>query len=353
MNTASDLTLRDNYLSSHDMGSMLRAATLRGFAALVDRLGGDGESLLARFRIASAAIGDDDAVVPVTAVSRALETAASTLHCPDFGLRLAQQQDLSVLGPLAVAIENSPTMGEAMACASRFLFVHNPTLTISEESDPEGQPGVTALFYRSTDPNMYLTAQAVDLGLGLFHRTITLLHGGGYGLRAAHLPHPPLVPVTRYTEFFRADVRFNQRQAVLRVPYGLRSTPLHGRDEMLRTLALNYLTSHFPEPNHTRTAEVRRTIARSLGSTAIRIESISRLLRTHPRTLQRQLAAENTTFESVLDEVRRNTAHRLLTQTDLPLSQVAAMIGFSEQSALTRAARRWFGITPTGLRRAG
>ncbi|WP_312858274.1 helix-turn-helix domain-containing protein [Pseudonocardia pini] len=54
----------------------------------------------------------------------------------------------------------------------------------------------------------------------------------------------------------------------------------------------------------------------------------------------------------MLDEVRREAAHRLVTATDVPFAQVAAMVGLSAQSGLTRAVRRWFDTTPTALRRA-
>jgi len=54
--------------------------------------------------------------------------------------------------------------------------------------------------------------------------------------------------------------------------------------------------------------------------------------------------------QAILDDVRRATAARLITQTDLPLSQVTAMVGLAEQSALSRAARRWFGVSPRELR---
>jgi AraC-like DNA-binding protein len=67
--------------------------------------------------------------------------------------------------------------------------------------------------------------------------------------------------------------------------------------------------------------------------------------------LQRRLAAESTTFEEILDGVRREAALRLITETDLPLAQVTALVGLTEQSALSRAGRRWFGQPPRALRR--
>ena len=349
------------------MGSMIRAAALRGLTPLVDALGGDGPALLARFRVPPGAVdpvpgrpagtaqdeGTDaaDVLIRSATAGRILETAAAELSCPDLGLRLAEQQGPDVLGPLAVAVENSATMGEALDCASRFLFVHSPALRVSRIDDPEGAPGVMGLLYGTTEPDP-LPPQAVDLGLGVFHRIVLVLGGGPYGLRSAHLSHPPLAPVSRYTDFFGADVRVARDAAVLRVPSELASRPMHGGDETVRAIAIDYLANRFDRPGRTVTDRVRTALVRSLSTGAPRIGSIARLLRMHPRTLQRHLAAEGTTFETVLDEVRRDTAHRLITRTDLPFSQVTAMIGLTEQSALTRVSRRWFGDTPRGVRRS-
>lgn len=330
------------------MGPVVRAASLRGLPALVDALGGDSSALFARFGVDPADVSADDAVVAVRSVGLLLEVAAAELDRPDLGLLLAERQDAGILGPLAVAIENARTLGEAMEHASRFLFVHSPALSISLEPDPER--GVTALRYGSAGAEP-MPPQASDLGLGLLHRIILLLHGGPYGLRRAHLTHPPLVPVTRYTAFFGTDVRFARPVAALQVPSTLTEAPVAGGDQVLRTLALDYLESHFAEPGQTVSGRVRGTLARSLGSTPPRAADVARLLRLHPRTLQRHLAAEGTTFEQILDEVRRAAAHRLITTTDLPFAQVTAMLGLAAQSALTRAVRRWFDTTPTALRR--
>ena len=67
-------------------------------------------------------------------------------------------------------------------------------------------------------------------------------------------------------------------------------------------------------------------------------------------TLQRRLAADGTTYAAILDGVRRDTARQFLTGSDMPMSQIAAAVGLSEQSALTRSCRRWFGLTPREVR---
>jgi AraC-like DNA-binding protein len=70
----------------------------------------------------------------------------------------------------------------------------------------------------------------------------------------------------------------------------------------------------------------------------------------HPRTLQRRLKEEGTTFEEIKDEVRRDMAERYLSQTEMPLAQVTALLDYSEQSALGRSCRRWFHTTPRDFR---
>ncbi|TCK22852.1 AraC family transcriptional regulator [Pseudonocardia endophytica] len=347
------------------MVSMIRAAALRGLTPLVDALGGDGAALLGRFRVPVDAVDppddgtagdgpDGDVLIRAATAARILEAAAATLDCPDLGLRLAERQGLDILGPLAVVLENSPTLGEALEGAGRYLFVHSPALRVARIDDPESAHGVMGLLYdgRGDEPGAGPPpAQSVDLGIGVFHRIITLLAGGPYGLRSVHLPHPPLAAEQRYREFFGTDVRFERPAAVLRVPADLASRPREGGDETVRAIAVDYLETHFDRPGRTVTDRVRTALARSLGTGPARIGSVARLLRMHPRTLQRHLASEGTTFESVLDEVRREAAHRLITRTDLPFTQVTAMVGLAEQSALTRASRRWFGESPRALRR--
>ncbi|MFC3381965.1 AraC family transcriptional regulator [Couchioplanes azureus] len=331
------------------MEPVVRAASLRGLPALLDGLGGDGAALLARFGVTCAAVESDDAVIPALAAGELLETAAAELGCPDLGLRLAATQNASVLGPLALAIENSPTFGEALATTRRFLFVHSPALTVSQIPDPSGRPGVVGLLYRSTEVEP-LPPQAAGLGLGLFHRIIVLLRGGPYGLRSVHLPHPALAPVEVYTRFFGAEVRFDRPAAVLRVPGGLTGTAVPGGNQQLHQLAVDSIAGHFPAPGERLAERVRLLLTQALGSSPVEVTAVAKVLRTHPRTLQRRLAGEDTTFETILDEVRRVAAHRLITRTDLPLTQVTAMVGLAEQSALSRAVRRWYGLTPRHLR---
>ncbi|MBB5915031.1 AraC-like DNA-binding protein [Nocardia transvalensis] len=330
--------------------SVIRSAGLRGFRATVAELGGDAEEFAVAAGLPIGALDADDLLVSDQAMALVLEIAAERLRCPDLGLRIATRQDLGMLGPLALAIRSSPTLADALECTSRYLFVHARSLSLTLEPDPYGDRGVTALHY-GVRPGVPILVQGTDLGLGFLHRALRRLVDGPYGLRSVELPYRPPGSASAYEEFFGAPVRFGRPAAILRVPSSLASRTVAGSDETLRRLALAFLAEQSADGGVALEPKVRAAVQQLLGTAAPEIAAVARLLTLHPRTLQRRLAAEGTSFAAILDDVRRTEARRYLTTTDLPMSQIASLLGLAEQSTLTRAVQRWWNTTPTALRR--
>ncbi|MEV6213807.1 AraC family transcriptional regulator [Nocardia sp. NPDC051833] len=331
------------------MAVMGRAATLRGYRELVEELGGDSATLLRRFGIAPEALESDDAVVSSESMGWALEVAATELGCPDLGLRLAERQDFSLLGPLAVALLNAPTVGAAVVCVQRYLYTHHAGISIELCADPEQQPGVIAINYRDM-AEVTDFSQGIDHGAGLLHRFVRHGVGSDYGLRTVYLPHPPRAPASRYVEFFGAEVRFDMPTTLFRFTTELLARPMLGSDPMLHKLAMDYLARNYSELDRTMTARVRLAIDRAFLESTADIATVAQMLHTGPRTLQRALSGEGTTFTAVLDAARRDATYRLLCETDLPMGRITALVGLREQSALTRVVRRWYGRTPQEVR---
>ncbi|PBC75753.1 AraC-like DNA-binding protein [Streptomyces sp. TLI_235] len=238
------------------------------------------------------------------------------------------------------------TIGDGLECTSRYLYLHGRSLRITVEADPHRTEGVIAVRYGG-DAAHPVSAQSMDRALGFTHRVIATLVGAPYGLRSVELPHPPLADSSVYESFFGVETRFRRPDGLLRMPRGLLSSPLSHGDETLRALALAYLAQQAPEPAAELAPRVRAALAQSLGAAGTyHIDSVARLLSVHPRTLQRRLAAEGTAFATILDDVRRDAARRYLVTSDLPMYQIASLLGLSEQSALSRCCRRWWG-SPT------
>ncbi|WP_132992701.1 AraC family transcriptional regulator [Gordonia zhaorongruii] len=333
------------------MSPTIRASSLRGFPVLLAELGAGPGEYFERFGISADAVAEGDAPVSITAHDAMLDAAAFELNCPNLGLRMATMQDVSVLGPLAIAIQASETLDVALRAASRFLFVHSPALHVTVDDDPLGRPEVVAVTYRKDLLQSPYSSQGIELGIGLMFQIATLLIEDTVGLRSVDFPHGPISPISRYTEFFGTDVRFNQTTPAIRIERRLLGRTLASGNDTIRQVAIDYLASTFPDNPHVRTTtRVERVIAGALAS-APGIEDVGRLLVTHPRTLQRQLRAEGTTFREVRDGVRRETVFRLVTGSDDPLDEIAQSVGFTEQSAMTHAVQRWYGVSPRTLRK--
>ncbi|BCJ53171.1 HTH-type transcriptional regulator VirS [Actinoplanes sp. NBRC 14428] len=328
----------------------VRSAGLQRFRDTVVGLGGDPVHYAREAGLPVAALDTDDQLIPDAALAAALEIAAVDLRCPDLGLRVAAAQELSMLGPLAVAIRHAPSMRDALECTAEYMFVHFRGGRLSLIGDREGEPGMTGMPYAFGEGVRPLP-QAIDMTMLFLHRSIAFLVGGEYGLRSVDLPHPAAAPAERYREAFGVRVHFDRPEAVLRLPVSLFDRPLNGADATLRNLALAFLSRQAPKPPSDAAARVYAVLARELGSGSAELADVARVLLVHPRTLQRELAGEGQSFARILDDLRRSRARILLTTTDMSLGQVSRALGFSGQAVLSRCAHRWWGMSPSALRR--
>ena len=98
------------------------------------------------------------------------------------------------------------------------------------------------------------------------------------------------------------------------------------------------------------TEDLRRVLRTELLRAACSAAGIARLFSMHRRTMNRHLHIEGLGFRQLANEIRFEIACELLANTDMALSQVAAVLRYSELSAFTRAFRRWSGQTPSAWR---
>jgi AraC-like DNA-binding protein len=115
-------------------------------------------------------------------------------------------------------------------------------------------------------------------------------------------------------------------------------------------------------------AEVERLVEQAVGAPPItatlrgllrtrtgdyRLEDAARELGCSPRSLQRRLDAEGTTFRKQLEDARLSAAIPLLLDSDIKLEAIAAKLGFSSLPAFSRLFRRVTGRSPSAFRAAG
>ena len=92
--------------------------------------------------------------------------------------------------------------------------------------------------------------------------------------------------------------------------------------------------------------EVRKLLIELLPSGDANQQSIASQMNRSLSTLQRQLAAENTNYKEIREHTRRDLAEQYVREGHYSLSQIAYLLGFSDQSNFSRAFRRWTGHSP-------
>lgn len=335
------------------MGGAVRAAALQGFHGLVRELGGVPEQLMRECDLRPEMLGDPESMVPLNSVAKLLEDAATGLTQPTFGLLLGAQQDPTMLGQLAVVIQDSATLYQALCTASRYLYLHSPAYDFALDDYGRQLPGCVSVRFDVSLEGAVPQRQLIDGCLSSAHRLTQLLSPIPVRLKGVSLPHSPIARHADYSAHFGSPVFFEQPYAAMHLDRELLDASMQRIKPDLRERAIAYVASREPPNARSVSGRVRSALKSTMGANRGTKTEIAGLLGLQPRTLQRRLTAEGETFDGIRNQVYRAATWRLLRETSIPLSQVAAAVGLSEQSALTRVVRRWFDATPTEIRDGG
>lgn len=328
------------------MPEFVRASSLLNFGELVQELGGDPAELLAAGGLRPELLGASDSFIPLRRVSDLLERAAFELGCPDLGLRLSARQSIDILGPIALIARHSATAREAMHGIGLYLPGYSSALKVSLEDLGAG----VSRFHFRVEAAIAYSPQLVELGVGVCLGIFGLLIGSGFRPTEVAFEHAPVADPAAYRSFFGCPARFDAEYSGI----GLnaadleRSRPHSSPD--VRVVAAGFLESTAPLVDDDLSARVRDLLVRMLPTGQASWGKVASHLGISGRTLQRWLAAEGTTFEALLDDVRRERARHYLTNSRLSLGQIATILGYSHQSCLSRSSVRWFGMTPRQVR---
>ncbi len=326
--------------------SVVRGTALSNYPILVAELGGDPAALLRAAGIRVGDVGNYDAFIPLWAAIEATESAAQATATPDFGRRLAQRQGIEILGPVGVAARTAATVADALQIFGTYMAAYSPVIAIHVAPLADARRSFLTIEFLLDGAPPH--PQTTELSLGVSLRVVRFLMGSDYTPLSVHLPHDPLTPKADYLRYFGCTPYFADRTAGFTVRTADLARPLN-RDDVAHRAVVDYLNGI--TPRNAGILESVRTIVRQLLPTgAATLEVVADQFNLHPKTLQRRLADEDTTFAALVDQVRRDAADRYLRSTGISLSHLARELGYAEQSVLTRSCKRWFGTGPAAYR---
>jgi AraC-like DNA-binding protein len=96
---------------------------------------------------------------------------------------------------------------------------------------------------------------------------------------------------------------------------------------------------------------VRQAILKCLPDADPSVNRVASQLAMSPRTLQRKLSKEGTSYQQVLDNVRLERSIEYLARSRMPIAEAATLVGFADLTSFHRAFKRWMGKPPAEFRR--
>ncbi|HEX5361755.1 MAG TPA: AraC family transcriptional regulator ligand-binding domain-containing protein [Fluviicoccus sp.] len=151
-----------------------------------------------------------------------------------------------------------------------------------------------------------------------------------------------------YEEFFACPVHFEAAYTTLAFPAIWLTKPLNKPDPVLRDILdrqAENLLQQLPANDEFITA-LRQSIHAAIHAATPNLDVVAMRMCCSPRTLQRRLDERGLKFQILLDDARLQLAKRYLSKVSTPLSEVALLLGYAEQSAFNHAFKRWTGVTP-------
>jgi AraC-like DNA-binding protein len=317
----------------------------------ISRMGGDVDRIFGDARIAPDMAGSPTLKLRLSAFCRLFEQAARQTKHGNFGLWFGNQFQPRDLGFWGYAAVSSPTLGSALDNFVELFGYHQECSRMSLRTGPDG---LVRLEYQIETPTIVERRQDAELSLGMFLNLIRECSGPRWSPEEVHFEHPKPAEAKEHEVAFNAPVYFSQATNALLFRSNILELRMPAHDARLMDMMRMCLI----QLGDRTTADlglldrIRTAVRTRLSQGAVSLDDISDAVRLPVAVLHREFAANNVSFKSLVEDVRRDLAISYMKQRQLPLSEVALLLGYSELSAFSRAFRRWTGRSPRVFRSA-
>jgi AraC-like DNA-binding protein len=325
----------------------MRTANFVGFPALVRKLGGDPRRILEHHGLDPQSIRDPDSYIDCQSLVDVLQYCSTQFNDPLFGMHLAQQQNADVFGCVTALCRAAANFREAIKGFIEYIPVIHSPVPVLELVEGTETAELRWTVSKDLGSNDQANFQAVLLDMNV----LRLL--GGQAFRPSYVN---LAVDARPKDIAEIEsmlgCRFHNRASAnaIAFPTAMLDQPVSSANRLLFTLLGGYLDKVKVAARKTIVERVQDYVRGALPSGTCSIEHCANKLGTSVRTLQSHLSDHHLKFSDILESQRIELAQSYLEQQQLSLDDVAALLGYSEQSSFGRAFKRWTGSTPQRFR---
>lgn len=325
--------------------SWILGAHLRPFASALRARGVEPEQALQRVGLTRSVLNDAYGRIPRARFLQFLRVSEELSGDSNLGLHageLVQVEDFDILGML---LRSSPSVHVALERlqqgATRWeshaeIRLDSATLVFGLRSPGAMPPPRAEAEYFSA------------LRMSAFSKLV-----GETQPIAVRFMHPRPRDTSEHERIFHAPLRFNADETALVLPRELMSAPMKQADPELARVLARHVRRMFsaitPVPKAL-PERVRQLLTDALPTGQTTILRIAALLHTSESTLRRQLREHGTSYQTVLDELRRDLALQHVHGPACSVTEIASSLGFADTGAFYRAFKRWTGTNVSDYR---
>jgi len=325
--------------------------SVRAIVPLLEYLESKGlevKGLLERAGISYAVLEEPRTRLPKENLETLWQLASEATDDPAIALRVSstlKPNSFGIIGQLAAACESGRNAVEVVRGLTPLLWEN---VEVDLESDRDGafvrcragSAGQTSLF-------------TIEYAVGITVIMSRFLWGERSKPIEARFSHSPPAYALAYERILQLPVRFDAGEDGVLFPLSMVEGLNPSADKALRKILEHYAADLLAQiqTGAPFSERVRACVAAMLPLRSPGADGVAEQLGVSPRTLRRRLEQENTSYQKIVDHVRKERALRHLVDENRSIDEVAFLLGFSDHSAFIKAFRRWTEKTPSDFMR--
>ncbi len=328
-------------------GTVLSVAS-RAVLDACAQLGLDPATILAAAGLSADQVFDPDVRLPADQSDALWRYAFEQSKDPNLALHAAEALPFGAYKVLDFVVANAPTVGEGLGRVARYFPLVDVRAGFRIEDD---EP--LRLVMRV--PNGAIPAPAQEYTFAAIVSRSRACAGGSWPLKAVEFTFDAPEDTSEHERIFGCPIHFSRAEPQLLIPRSSWDLPVRGADAALFSVLQDHATrllAELPTEEPSLVTQLKAHLREELRGGDPSMRKLARRTGMGERTLQRRLKQLDLGYSGLLSEVRREMSCDYLREPNVSIAEVAWLLGYSEQSAFTRAFRTWTGQTPAAWRSA-
>jgi AraC-like DNA-binding protein len=337
------------------MGELIRSQVVPLFLARLAAAGHDVPAIMARFALPTDGLAEREMTVPISVVHAVPRLAEELMADPFVGLHTAEWLPRGAYGLLEFIMRSAVDVRGAASRLVRYNALFNGLTVLALEETPSE----VVLTHRLPGEPECVGRHANEFVVAMMVRVLReSMQRPSWAPQRVAFAHAQPADISALRVWFgEPPLSFGCGHNELVVAASDMDIPLASADSALlavldeqamRLIAGKPDDRKDPDAFWTR---LREHVRVALRDGAPRLDDAARALGTSPRTLQRRLEEAKTSFQALVEDIRRDLACMYVDDGALASTEVAFLLGYSDRRAYVRAFKRWTGKTPAEYRR--